>query len=262
MADDAYGTNAREVAVAPVGNEMYLRYRAWVDGNRASVDEATDGRIGYLHIPDMGLPGAIEFHRNFLLAGHAEARASSSTTASTAAATSRASCSRSCCARSSATPHRAGATSRARTRTTRRCGPIVVLTNENAGSDGDIFSQAVKATGLGPLIGMRTWGGVVGIDRAKDLVDGGFTTQPEYAFWFHGVGWSVENHGVEPDIVVDRTPTDAFHGRDPQLERAHRGGDDGSRGVAPDPAGPGPPPEPVAAEGVALAIAADRAAVG
>ena len=99
-------------------------------------------------------------------------------------------------------------------------GPVVVLTNENAGSDGDMFSQATKASGLGPLIGMRTWGGVVGIDLAKDLVDGGLTTQPEYATWFPDVRWGVENHGVEPDIEVDRTPADAIAGRDPQLDRA------------------------------------------
>ena len=219
VADDAAGANSREVSVAPMGDETYVRYRAWVDGNRARVAAATDGRIGYLHIPDMGLAGAVEFHRNFLwqvtqkrgfvidnrfngggnISGILLAKLLRQVVGYTASRWSH---------EPRTYPYHAP------------LGPIVVLTNENAGSDGDIFSQAVKATGLGPLIGMRTWGGVVGIDRAKDLVDGGYTTQPEYAFWFHGVGWSVENHGVEPDIVVDRSPADAFRGADPQLDRA------------------------------------------
>jgi tricorn protease len=219
VADDAAGNGSREVSVTPIGDDKYLRYRAWVDANRAKVAEATDGRIGYLHIPDMGLPGAVEFHRNFLwqvqekkgfvidnrfngggnISGILIAKLLRQIVGYTASRWSHT---------PRTYPYHAP------------MGPIVVLTNENAGSDGDIFSQAVKATGLGPLIGMRTWGGVVGIDRAKDLVDGGFTTQPEYAFWFHGVRWSVENHGVDPDIEVDRTPGDALHDRDPQLDRA------------------------------------------
>jgi tricorn protease len=73
---------------------------------------------------------------------------------------------------------------------------------------------------LGPLIGKRTWGGVVGISPHHALVDGTVTTQPEYSFWFTDVGWNVENHGTEPDIEVDITPQDYRSGRDPQLERA------------------------------------------
>ncbi len=219
IADDAEGTNTREVCVTPTGSEQSLRYRDWVETNRLKVDAATDGRIGYVHIPDMSLGGAIEFHRHFLwqvtqksgfvidnrfngggnISSILLAKLLRQVVGWTAARWNHA---------PRTYPYHAP------------MGPVVVLTNENAGSDGDIFSQAVKVTGLGPLIGMRTWGGVVGIDRAKDLVDGGFTTQPEYAFWFHGPGWGVENHGVEPDIVVDRTPSDAWHDRDPQLDRA------------------------------------------
>jgi len=221
IADDAAGTNTREVSVTPSTTEQPLRYRDWVETNRQKVHTATDGQIGYVHIPDMGLPGAIEFHRHFLwqvtqrrgfvidnrfngggnISGILIAKLLRQVVGWTASRWSHA---------PRTYPYHAP------------MGPVVVLTNENAGSDGDIFSQAVKATGLGPLIGMRTWGGVVGIDQAKSLVDGGFTTQPEYAFWFNDVGWSVENHGVEPDIVVDRSPADAWHGRDPQLDRAIR----------------------------------------
>jgi tricorn protease len=98
-------------------------------------------------------------------------------------------------------------------------GAIVALTDENAGSDGDIFSHAFKLMGLGKLIGKRTWGGVVGIWPRNSLVDGSLTTQPEFAFWFKDVGWGVENYGTDPDIVVEIAPQDYAQGVDPQLDR-------------------------------------------
>jgi len=97
---------------------------------------------------------------------------------------------------------------------------MVMLTNQFAGSDGDIVSHCFKLMGLGPLIGTRTWGGVIGISPHNPLVDGGMTTQPEYSFWFVDVGWGVENYGTDPDIVVHITPQDYAAGRDPQLEKA------------------------------------------
>jgi tricorn protease len=96
---------------------------------------------------------------------------------------------------------------------------VVALTDEHAGSDGDIFSHVFKLLGLGPLIGKRTWGGVVGIDPYIPLADGTVTTQPEFAFWFQDVGWGVENYGTDPTIEVDYAPQDYAHGRDPQLAR-------------------------------------------
>ena len=98
-------------------------------------------------------------------------------------------------------------------------GPMVALTNEFAGSDGDIFSHAFKLLGLGPLIGLRTWGGVIGIWPRYSLVDGTLTTQPEFSSWFEDVGWSVENYGTDPDIEVEIKPQDYASGKDPQLER-------------------------------------------
>ena len=95
-----------------------------------------------------------------------------------------------------------------------------MLTNEQAGSDGDIVSHTFKLMGLGPLIGKRTWGGVIGINPRHRLVDNTITTQPEYSFCFDDVGWQVENHGTDPDIEVEITPQDYAAGRDPQLERA------------------------------------------
>ena len=98
-------------------------------------------------------------------------------------------------------------------------GPLVALTNEQAGSDGDIFSHGFKMMKLGPLIGKRTWGGVIGINPRHPLVDGTITTQPEFSFWFSDVGWGVENYGTDPDIEVDITPQDYVRGFDAQLER-------------------------------------------
>ncbi|MCB0111073.1 MAG: peptidase, partial [Caldilineaceae bacterium] len=99
-------------------------------------------------------------------------------------------------------------------------GPIVALTNEHAGSDGDIFCHSFKMMKLGLVIGKRTWGGVVGISPRHALVDGTVTTQPEFSFWFADVGWSIENYGAEPDIDVDIRPQDYRAGADPQLARA------------------------------------------
>lgn len=217
VASDADGSDARQVIVHPIANEDFLRYRSWVAANAEYVRRRTDGRVGYLHIPNMGLDGAREFARGFRWqvdrfdglvvdnrfngGGHLSSVFLSKLSRDVIGW---------CQSR----------WGEARTYPSHSPrGPIAVLTNENAGSDGDIFSQAVKSSGLGPLIGMRTWGGVVGIDQAKPLIDGGMTTQPEYAFWFPETGWSVENHGVEPDIVVDRTPGDAAADRDPQLDR-------------------------------------------
>jgi tricorn protease len=99
-------------------------------------------------------------------------------------------------------------------------GPVVALTNEHAGSDGDIFSHCFKLMKIGPLIGKRTWGGVIGIWPRHALVDGTETTQPEFSFWFDDVGWQVENYGTDPDIDVDNAPQDSMAGRDRQLETA------------------------------------------
>lgn len=99
-------------------------------------------------------------------------------------------------------------------------GPMVCLTNEHAGSDGDIFSHTFKMRGLGPLIGTRTWGGVIGIWPQHALVDGTVTTQPEFGTWFEDVGYSVENYGTDPDIEVANTPDDYASGVDRQLDRS------------------------------------------
>ena len=103
-------------------------------------------------------------------------------------------------------------------------GPLVTVTDEFAGSDGDIVTAAIRVLGLGPVVGTRTWGGVIGIESipGHELVDGTYMTVPQYAIWFDEYGWGVENYGVEPDVEVLISPDDWAAGRDPQLETAVR----------------------------------------
>jgi len=213
-ADD--GEN-RVVTLKVLGGESELRYREWVSQNRRYVHEKTDGKVGYVHIPDMGRRGYAEFHRGFLAevsypgllidvryngGGHVSQLLLEKL------------------ARRRigydvprwGTPHPYPDAS--------VLGPMVAVTNENAGSDGDIFSHCFKLMELGLLIGKRTWGGVIGISPHHPFVDGGGTTQPEYSFWFVDVGWSVENYGTDPDIEVDYRPQDYITDADPQLDRA------------------------------------------
>ncbi len=207
----------RDVVVTTLRGEQMLRYRDWVEGNRALVHKATQGRVGYVHVPDMGPRGFSEFHRyyqkevdrpglivdvRFNGGGHVSQLLLEKLRRE----------------RIGYGPSRYMGTDSYPGDAP--MGPMVCLTNEFAGSDGDIFSHSWKLYGLGPLIGKRTWGGVVGIWPRYALVDGTITTQSEFAHWFQDVGWGVENHGTDPDIDVDIKPQDWKAGRDPQMERA------------------------------------------
>ena len=207
----------RSAVVCTIDDEMPARYRAWIETNRRRVHEATNGRVGYVHIPDMGVSGYAEFHRGYLAEVDRDAlivdvRYNAGGNVSQLLleklARRRLGYDLSRWGGLSAYPVDSVA------------GPLVAITNEHAGSDGDIFCHSFKLMKLGPLIGKRTWGGVVGISPHHILVDGTVTTQPEYSFWFKDVGWTIENHGTEPDIEVDITPQDYRHGRDPQIEQA------------------------------------------
>jgi tricorn protease len=101
-------------------------------------------------------------------------------------------------------------------------GPVVAIADECSGSDGDIVTGAVRLLRLGPVVGARTWGGVIGFDKAHELIDGTQITVPRLAFWFEEYGWGVENHGVDPDVEVIMSPDDWAAERDTQLETAIR----------------------------------------
>jgi tricorn protease len=207
----------RTVTVKTLASETPLRYREWVEQNRQTVHDQTQGRAGYVHIPDMGPHGFAEFHRYFLAeidreglivdvrhngGGHVSELLLEKLARRRLAY---------CQSRwFNIQPYPSDSV----------FGPLVALTNEHAGSDGDIFSHGFKLLKLGPLIGKRTWGGVIGIWPRHSLVDGGLTTQPEFSFWFKDVGWNVENYGTEPDIEVEYRPQDYAAGKDPQLARA------------------------------------------
>ena len=207
----------RQVTVRTIHDEMPARYRAWVEHNRQLVRARSDGRVGYVHIPDMGARGYAEFHRSYLaeLAHDAliiDVRFNGGGHVSQLILEklARRRIGYDLSRWGGAFPYPLESVA----------GPLVAVTNEYAGSDGDIFCHSFKLLKLGPLVGKRTWGGVIGISPRHPLVDGTVTTQPEFSFWFEDVGWNVENYGTEPDIEVDITPQDYVAGRDPQLERA------------------------------------------
>ena len=207
----------RTITVHTLASELAVRYRGWVNGNRRRVHEASGGRVGYVHVPDMGSHGYAEFHRGYLTEVDKSAlivdvrfNAGGNVSALLLEKLAR--------RRLGYDLERWGGYSPYPRESV--AGPLLALTNEHAGSDGDIFCHSFKLMGLGPLVGKRTWGGVVGIWPRHALVDGTVTTQPEFSFWFEDVGWNVENYGTDPDIEVDITPQDYRAGRDTQLERS------------------------------------------
>jgi tricorn protease len=207
----------RTIAVKALGSEQAARYRDWVEGNRRAVHEATDGKVGYIHIPDMGPEGYAEFHRSYLVESNREGLLVD-VRYNGGGHVSQLLLEKLSKRRLGYDFPRWGAPEPYPQHAPR--GPIVALTNELAGSDGDIFSHTFKLLGIGPLVGKRTWGGVIGIWPRHTLADGTLTTQPEFSFFFDDVGWNVENYGTDPDIEVDNRPQDYVRGVDVQLNRA------------------------------------------
>jgi tricorn protease len=215
--ESAETKEVRVVTVKALSSEDEARYREWVEKNRQAVRLLSKGQVGYIHIPDMGSGGYAKFHRSYLAeydypALLVDVRWNSGGNVSSLLLKKLAQ------RRIGYSFSRWGQPEPYPEESPR--GPMVALTNEQAGSDGDIFCHSFKLMGLGPLIGMRTWGGVIGISHNLSLVDGTRTTQPEYAYWFKDVGWNVENYGTDPDIEVDIAPQDYVNDIDPQLERA------------------------------------------
>jgi tricorn protease len=212
---DAKGS--REVTVVPIESEASLRNLTWIEENRRKVEQMTNGRVAYIYVPDTAMAGFTSFTRYFFaqagkegaivdgrfnrggivpdyvidslrrpLMGYISTREGEDVTL----------------------PHGT------------ILGPKVMVINEFAGSGGDDMPHYFRQAKVGPLIGKRTWGGLVGIGEYPQLIGGGTVTAPNAAFWFPPGEWQVENHGVDPDIEVDLDPQAVRAGHDPQLEKA------------------------------------------
>ncbi|THD64118.1 S41 family peptidase [Phenylobacterium sp.] len=207
----------RTVTVIPVGSEARLRNLDWIEGNRRKVEELSGGRLAYVYLPDTGAGGFTSFNRYYfaqtdkqgvvvderfngggqmadyiieVLSRHLQGYWSP----------------------------RYGAIER--TPAASILGPKVMIANEASGSGGDALPWMFKANQLGPLVGKRTWGGLVGISQMPPLMDGGQVTSPDVGFFSPKGQWDVENHGVDPDVPVEQDPKAVAAGHDPQLETA------------------------------------------
>jgi tricorn protease len=206
------------VTYQPITSETQLIYLDWVTANRRRVDSMTNGRVGYLHLPDMGAEGIREFIKWYYpqvrkegliidVRGNGGGNVSSMVIERLSRPL--------LATRFSRNSEFAG---------TYPDGPVfygslVTLLNETSASDGDIFPAMFKQAGLGPLIGKRSWGGVIGITDHGPLIDGGSVNVPEFGFASVDGRWIIEGHGVDPDIEVENDPLSVIAGRDPQLER-------------------------------------------
>ena len=215
----ADGSHRRSVVAVPLGSDRRLRYLDWVSRKRAAVRALGDGQVGYLHVPDMVSEGWADFHRDLRsemlydaiivdVRGNTGGHISQLVVEKLARRVIGWDVARGLAA--STYPEDAPR------------GPMVTLADECSGSDGDIVTAAIKILGLGPVVGARTWGGVVGYDAPHELVDGTVITVPKLASWFDAGGWGVENYGVDPDVEVVPTPDDWAADRDVQLETAVR----------------------------------------
>ncbi|HVB43351.1 MAG TPA: S41 family peptidase [Streptosporangiaceae bacterium] len=210
---------ARRAVVVPLASELRLRYQDWVAGRRRAVRELGDGRVGYLHVPDMASQGWSDFHRDLRtemgcealvvdVRGNRGGEISQLVLEKLARRVIGWDVVRN--ARPSSYPLEAPR------------GPVIAVADEYCASDGDIITAAIKLLGIGTVVGTRTWGGVIGIEGWHELVDGTSITVPKWSFWFDELGWSVENYGVEPDVEVVMSPQDWAAGNDPQLATAVR----------------------------------------
>ncbi|QQS33210.1 MAG: PD40 domain-containing protein [Acidobacteriota bacterium] len=209
---------ARKVSVRPITSESNLIYLDWVESNRRRVDSLSNGRLGYLHIPDMGAPGIREFIKWYYPQLNKEGLVID------------------------VRANGGGNVSRMIIERLRRkllgvnyrsydqegstypdgvfLGPMIAILNENSASDGDIFPYMFREAGLGQLVGKRSWGGVVGITNRGSFIDGGNVSVPESALANAKGEYIIEGYGVDPDIEVENDPKSVIAGRDPQLERA------------------------------------------
>jgi tricorn protease len=210
---------AREITVVPIASENALRSRAWVEDNRRTVDRMSNGRLAYVYLPNTAAAGYASFNRYYYAQQDKQGAVIDERYNGGGSA---ADYIVDIMARrlhgyfnNPVGERRLFSTPQAGI-----WGPKVMVINEAAGSGGDLLPFMFKQAKLGPLIGTRTWGGLVGIWDTQQLIDGGSITNPRGGFINLQGQWDVENVGVAPDIEVEITPRDAAAGRDPQLERA------------------------------------------
>ncbi len=207
---------SRDIVIVPIETEQKLVYYSWVQDNMAKVDKATNGRVGYIHIPDMGLDGLNEFVKYFYpqlrkkaliidVRGNGGGFVSPMVFERLRREMIMVEMGRDTTARPD--PNEV------------MLGPKVCLMNEFSASDGDIFPYRFKKAGMGRLIGKRSWGGVVGIRGTLPILDGGVLNRPEFAPYNMEGKWIMEGFGVEPDIVVDNDPAREYAGVDDQLNK-------------------------------------------
>ena len=211
---------AWEIAVKTIGSENNLRYLNWVEDNRRKVSQATNGRVGYMHVPDTSVEGLRKFDEYFaaqqgmdgLIIDERFNHGGMSPDFYTEKLGRRQLLALSPREGKEFVPQFA------------YFGPKVMIVNEQAGSGGDLFPYYFKKEKIGPLVGTRTWGGLIGMGGYPPTLDGGMVSAPGWAWWEpndKGSGeWVVENHGVDPDYVVEQRPDLVLQGHDPQLEKA------------------------------------------
>jgi tricorn protease len=207
---------SRQETVVPVPSEDGLRARAWIEDNRRRVDELSGGRLGYVWLPNTGQPGYTNFVRYFYSQQDKEGiiideRYNQGGMVADFMVSEM-----------DRRPMGYFAMRSGKVWTSPAAGifgPKVMLINESAGSGGDALPYMFRQRKLGPLVGTRTWGGLIGTLGVPATIDGGGITAPSLAFFDLQGKWSVENEGVAPDIEVEYTPAEVAKGRDPQLER-------------------------------------------
>jgi tricorn protease len=208
---------ARKVTVVPVESESALRQRAWIESNRRRVDELTSGQLAYVYLPNTSGAGYTNFNRYYFMQMNKQGAVIDERFNGGG----------------SAADYMVDMMNRPllnywatrdgkdfQTPTAAIYGPKVMIINEHAGSGGDALPYYFRDRKLGPLVGTRTWGGLVGIYDYPVLIDGGSVTAPRVAFYNKRGNWEVENEGVAPDIEVEQLPKEMANGHDPQLERA------------------------------------------
>jgi len=213
----ADGKGSRTVSVVPVASELALRNRDWVEGNLRKVDAATGGRVAYVYVPNTAGAGYTYFKRYFYPQSYKDAviiderfNGGGSVADYYIDVLGK--------KLISYWAMRYGADMKTPSASVQ--GPKVMIADETAGSGGDLLPWMFRRFQVGPIVGTRTWGGLVGVLGFPQLMDGATITAPNLAIWDAEKGWVVENEGVPPDVEVEQTPADVIAGRDPQLERA------------------------------------------